>query len=577
MRQTGLPFVKSLAFILSYLTSRSSRRNLQVLARLLVVFVFLVTLFTLVFHLLMQWEGQQHSWVTGFYWTLVVMSTLGFGDITFESDVGRLFSVLVLLSGTVFLLVLLPFTFIQFFYVPWMQAQAAARAPRELPVGTRGHVVLTRLDAMEKTLIRMLERGQIPYVVVISELVTALQLFDEGYRTIVGDLDDPETYRRLRVDQAALVATTLADTTNTNVAFTVREISDSVPIVATASSVASVDILELAGSSRVLQLGEMLGQSLARRVLGRDAKSHVIGEFGDLLIAEAAAGSTPLVGRMLRDIQLRDHANVNVVGVWDRGRFRIATADTLIQETTVLVLAGSRTQLNAYDELFCIYKSSEAPVVIIGGGRVGRATGRTLEEQGIDYRIVERLPERIRNPERYVLGDAAALEVLEAAGIRESASVVVTTHDDDMNVYLTIYCRRLRPDIQILARANLDRNVSTLHRAGADFILSYASTGANAIFNLLQRTDTLLLAEGLSVFRMTTPESLIGQTLKDSNIRQLTGCNVVAVIHDGQMEINPNADRPLSGQGQLVVIGDAESESRFLSRFADTSADVSAT
>jgi hypothetical protein len=65
--------------------------------------------------------------------------------------------------------------------------------------------------------------------------------------------------------------------TNTNVAFTVREISESVPIVATASFPASVDILELAGCNRVLELGEMLGQSLARRILGRDAKSHVIG------------------------------------------------------------------------------------------------------------------------------------------------------------------------------------------------------------------------------------------------------------------------------------------------------------
>lgn len=568
VRRAGAAFVKSLAFILSYLTSRSSRRNLRVLARMLTVFVVLVSLFTLTFHLLMLWEGQQHSWITGFYWTLVVMSTLGFGDITFESDVGRLFSVLVLLSGTVFLLILLPFTFIQFFYVPWMEAQAAARAPRELPPGTRGHVILTRLDAIGSTLIRLLERAQIPYVLVISDLTAALRLHDEGYRAVVGELDDPETYRRLRVEQSALVATTLSDTANTNIAFTVREISDSVPIVATASFEASIDILELAGCNRVLHLGEMLGQSLARRVLGRDAKSHVIGEFEELLIAEAAAGSTPLVGRTLMDIRLRDHANVNVIGVWDRGRFRIATADTRINPTTVLVLAGSRAQLDNYDELFCIYKSSEAPVVIIGGGRVGRATGRALERQGIDYRIVERLPERVRNPEKYVLGDAAELEILQAAGIRTSASVVITTHDDDMNVYLTIYCRRLRPDIQILARANLDRNVSTLHRAGADFILSYASTGANAIFNLLHRTDTLLLAEGLSVFRTSIPPALAGRTLGEAGIRQETGCNVVAVLHAGTMDINPDAFQPLPSQGELVVIGDAESENRFLSRYS---------
>jgi transaldolase / glucose-6-phosphate isomerase len=36
-------------------------------------------------------EGREHSWITGVYWTLTVMSTLGFGDITFETDLGRLF------------------------------------------------------------------------------------------------------------------------------------------------------------------------------------------------------------------------------------------------------------------------------------------------------------------------------------------------------------------------------------------------------------------------------------------------------------------------------------------------------
>ena len=55
------------------------------------------------------------------------MSPLGFGDITFASDLGRIFSSIVLLSGIVMLLVVFPFTFIEFFCAPWMRAQKAAR------------------------------------------------------------------------------------------------------------------------------------------------------------------------------------------------------------------------------------------------------------------------------------------------------------------------------------------------------------------------------------------------------------------------------------------------------------------
>lgn len=559
--------MKSLPIVLGFLSNPSRRRNFLVLARLLGVFFALVALFSALFHKFMEWEGREYSWTTSVYWTLVTMSTLGFGDITFQSDVGRLFSVVVLMSGTVFLLVLLPFMFIQFFYVPWMEAQAAARAPRELPEKTEGHVLITALDSVTQSLIRLMTRSGIPYAVIVPDLTEALRLHDEGYRVMLGDVDDPETYARARAARSALVAATGKDTTNTNVAFTVREISETVPILATASFEASVDILELAGCNQVLQLAEILGQGLARRALGRDARSRVVGRFKDLLIAEASAAGTPLIGRTLGEIRLRDHANVTVVGVWDRGKFQIAGPDTKIRSTTVLMLAGTREQLDLYDGLFCIYRGSDAPVVIIGGGRVGRATAGELLRQGLDYRLVERMPERIHDPQRYVLGNAAELEVLKRAGVMETGSVVITTHDDDTNIYLAIYCRKLRPDVQILGRANQERNVSTLHRAGADFVMSYASTGSSMIFNALKHADILLLAEGLDVFRIPTPRGLAGRTLAQSQIRRRTGCNVVAVAVGDEFEVNPDPNVPVPADSEIVLIGDTESETRFFKEF----------
>ena len=83
---------------LHYLRNRGSRRNLKVLGQFLLMLVAMVIAYSFLFHYLMAWEGRRYSWITGVYWTLTVMTTLGFGDITFHSDVGRLFSILVLLS-----------------------------------------------------------------------------------------------------------------------------------------------------------------------------------------------------------------------------------------------------------------------------------------------------------------------------------------------------------------------------------------------------------------------------------------------------------------------------------------------
>ncbi len=557
------------AEVISMIRSRRGRRDLRVLGKFFLVLAGMVTVYSVVFHLLMLREGQEFSWITGFYWTLTVMSTLGFGDITFQTDLGRLFSIAVLLSGMIFLLVLLPFTFIEFFYEPWMNAQAAARAPRQLPAETRGHVLLTHYDAVTSALIRRLEQYGYPYALVRPEVEEALRLTDLGVNAVVGNLDDPETWSAMRAESAALVVSTASDVTNTNVAFTVRDVAKELPVITSASDEASIDILKLAGSSFVLRHEEMIGQSFARRTMGGDAISHVIGEFDDLLIAEATAYRTPLVGKTLRESGLRQAVGVTVVGVWERGRFEPARAETEIRDSTVLVMAGSKEHLARYDELFCIYNVSAAPVVILGGGRVGRATARALQQRELDYRIVEVLPERIRDPEKYVLGSAADLEVLERAGIRETSTVVVTTHEDDLNVYLTIYCRQLRPEIQILSRATHERNVAVLHRAGADFVLSYASMGASTVMNLLQRSKIVMVAEGLDLFEVRVPADLAGRVIAESAIRERTGCSVVAIRTERGIEVVPSPSQTLPAGAEIVLIGTAEAEERFLQLYGN--------
>src|SRR5918993_5154501 len=88
---------------IAYLVAnREARANLRALLKYILTLVALVSVYAVMFHVIkMRVEGEQHSWITGFYWTLVVMSTLGFGDITFTSDTGRLFSIVVLMSGVV--------------------------------------------------------------------------------------------------------------------------------------------------------------------------------------------------------------------------------------------------------------------------------------------------------------------------------------------------------------------------------------------------------------------------------------------------------------------------------------------
>ena len=559
-------FTSQLSF---FLANRNTKVNIRRLMRFLAGLGTLIVTYSVLFHFIMIYEGQQHSWITGLYWTLTVMSTLGFGDITFTSDLGRIFSVIVLLSGMVSLLILLPFTFIEFFYAPWLEAQSKARAPRELPEDTRDHVIITHFEPITESLIEKLRSYDYEYVLVADDLKQALEYYDMGYHVVFGDLDDPETYRKLRVSQAAMVVTLNSDMVNSNLCNTIRELDEDVTIVATANSQDSVDLLQLAGATHVIQLGEMMGRIISRRTIGQDSRVHVIGRFQNLVVAEALAYGTPLVGKTIRESQLREKLGVNIVGLWERGKFVKPTPDTTIHKESVLLMGGSLDQLRTYDEHMAIYRSSDDPVVIIGAGRVGRGAAKAFEERGMEYRIIDKNPDRIKDNDRYIHGSGEDLQTLEKAGIREAPCVIITTHEDDVNIYLTIYARRLRPNIQIISRATLQRNVSTLHRAGADFVMSYASMGANAIFNILERNDIVMIAEGLSVFTVSTPEKLHGKNLAESSIRPKTGCTVLAVNHEGEQQVNPEPGLTLSEGSELVLIGDEEAEELFMRIYRD--------
>ena len=84
--------------------------------------------------------------------------------------------------------------------------------------------------------------------------------------------------------------------------------------------------------------------------------------------------------------------------------------------------------------------------------RVGRAEARALAESDVPCTIVEQVPGRADDDGAHVVeGDAADIEVLQAAGLHEAQAALITTHDDDLNIFLTLYCRRLLPDLTLFA------------------------------------------------------------------------------------------------------------------------------
>lgn len=561
--------MKFLSGHLAYaLRDEQLQRNVGGLLKYLAFLVLVVTMYSVLFHFIMlHAEGREHSWVTGVYWTLTVMSTLGFGDITFTSDVGRAFSVVVLLSGIVLLLIVLPFAFIRYFYAPWLEARLRVRAPTEVPSDVTGHVVFTHWDPVAQGLSERLEGAGIPWFIVVEDSSTATAMHEQGLPVVRGAVDDAATYRGAGVDRARLVLASGDDRTNTNVVLTAREVSEAVPVVALAEDQHSVDILEMSGCDRVFLLKRRLGEQLANRIRAGHAEAHVIGRYRNLVIAEFSVHATPLAGKTLAETRIREIAGASVVGVWERGRMMAPSADLLLTETSLPVVTGSEEAIERLNEFLFIYDTNPNPVVVIGGGKVGRAATQALKERSVPVHMVEQnagLTERIGDlPDRLVIGDAADRRVMERVGVEVAPSILLSTNDDATNIYLSSYCRRLSPGAQIVSRITHDRNLTAIQRAGADLTLSYATLGVETLVALLHDRPPLILGEGVAFHEIPCPPALEGLTLREARIGQRTGLTVVGLEgKGGEVVPDPGPETPLGRDAVLLAIGTREQVDR---------------
>ena len=554
-----------------FLSEKGTRQNIGTLLKYLAFLMLLIALYSFIFHMIMLYEGRDHSWVTGIYWTLTVMTTLGFGDVTFTSDIGRLFSIVVLLSGIMLLLILLPFMFIRLFYAPWLEAQVRSKAPRAAAENARGHVIICTYDAIAPGLIERLRLNDIPYYVIEPDPTKAAHMYSEGISVVTGDVDSNQTYQKLRVSEARLVFANSSDTVNPNITLTVREIAPKVPIVSRVDEEDSTDILELSGCTHVILLHKRLGERLANRVNAGHAQSHVIGNIRDLQIADFPVYNTPLVGRAIGDLELEKVIGVHIIAVWERGRLQPARPETVLSKESVAVVVGTADQLLELDTLLVIYNTNYNPVLVIGGGKVGRAAARALKEREIAVHLLER-NEAMRGrmagiADQIFIGDAADREVLMRAGLKEAPAVVLTTNDDNMNIYLSVYCRRLNPNLRIVSRITHERNIEAIYRAGSDFAISYASLGVEQVFSQLHSRELLILGEGFELFSFLLPPSLAGRTLGESKIGDVTGLNVIGIQQDGRLVTSPAPSTILAEENELLMMGSTHAREVFVKAF----------
>jgi voltage-gated potassium channel len=212
----------------------------------------------------------------------------------------------------------------------------------------------------------------------------------------------------------------------------------------------------------------------------------------------------------------------------------------------------------------------KAHFILCGYGRIGSVIADEFRRQGIPYVVIDRDAERVQQVAAAggvaIVADASREDVLRRAGIERARGLIAAVGTDAENVYAVLTARVLRKDLYIIARVESADAEAKLMRAGANRVLSPYQLGgvqmaATALrpavvdfMRLATSSDRIdLAAEQIEV---AAAARLVGQTIKDANLRQRFGVIVVAIQRRaGHMEFNPSPDTPIAAGDQLVVLG----------------------
>ena len=265
----------------------------------------------------------------------------------------------------------------------------------------------------------------------------------------------------------------------------------------------------------------------------------------------------------------------SILIIFNLGTFAYAAATV----SAFFVEGNFKLLLKDY-KVFQKVKKLENHVIICGAGRHGREVMIELRRQSIPFVVLDKNDDRIdllREDDEllYLDGDATQDDLLKEAGIDKATALISVLGEDTDNLFVVLSARQLNPELTIISRAINEQVENKLRRAGANYIVRPERIGGFYMATLVSKPDAVEFFNILSNMGSVTidfeevstdelkPEYQ-GMTIKEMNIRGLTGANVIGIHDDsGRYIINPGPETLVRQGGKLVILGDGKQMNAF--------------
>jgi voltage-gated potassium channel len=317
----------------------SRNRLIQIALVVLLLAVVFATTFV-------YFEGV--DFFTAFYWAVITMATIGYGDVTPKTEAGKIVAMIASVAGiSTFtdLVSLLAETFISSSLRRMMGMHRVTYSNHYLVIG-QGSSVSTCVNE----LIGAIERGELelaPIVVVFpsEEERKGVTLPDE-VEVLIGDPTNKETLERARVEEASHIILALEDDSKAVfVTLLVKRMSQAKVLVEVLSE-ESVELLMGAGADRVIVSRSLAGRLLASSVFEPevvDVIDDITSSFRgyDVAVVDGRAFWGRPYLETLR--KLKEEKNLFLIGYYCDGPVLNPPLDALIPEGAKLIVLRGPT------------------------------------------------------------------------------------------------------------------------------------------------------------------------------------------------------------------------------------------
>lgn len=201
--------------------------------------------------------------------------------------------------------------------------------------------------------------------------------------------------------------------------------------------------------------------------------------------------------------------------------------------------------------------------LVIGMGRFGTSVAKTLAESGCNVLAVDSDAARVNDVAdcvtRAMVVDVTNAEEFASLGASNfDAAIIAIASSMEISVMATILAKEAGIK-HVVVKANSEIHAKVLKKVGADLVLQPEMESGQRIAHRLAMgnfLDIFELTNDFSMMEIDVPESWIGKTLIELNLRSRLRLNVVAIkSKNGTIEITPDAAKPLEATCTIVVVG----------------------